>query len=55
MKKWFVKKTVITERWVHVEAETRDKAKAFAESRILRGECNSNRDTIKVSATVVNY
>ena len=54
MKKWFVKKTIVTEKWIQVEAETRDQAKAFAESRFLKGDCNGNPDTIRVAATVVN-
>lgn len=51
IKKWFVKRRVITERWIIVEAETREEAKALACNKIEIGDCNSNRDEITIAAT----
>ncbi len=53
VKKWFVRKIEITDRWVQVEAETRDHAKVFAESRFNTGDgVNTNPRVIKVTAQV---
>lgn len=54
MKKWFVKRRVVSERWVQVEAKTRNEAKQLAVEKIFAGECNSNGDEVTVSAQITN-